>query len=113
MTAINQGDVAIKLNGEPVILSCTLRAAKTVHALQGDFMSVVTKLDAFNFGAYVAVVAAGLGKEMKDVEESVFRTGMRDLNAALGKYIGLLANGGRPLTPADTITAEDSKPGNG
>ncbi len=82
-------------------LRCTLRAAKEVSAYFGNYLDVFKKLAVFDHDAYVAIVAAGLGKARKDVEEDVYKAGLPTLTEPLSDYIGLLSNGGRPAATDD------------
>ncbi len=104
-------DVTITLAGDRVNLRCTLRAAKTVNAEFSSFATAFERLAKLDFAAYVAIIAAGLGKTPKDVEESVYVSGMSDLVAPLTDFVSLLANGGRPMTPDTSAGSKDS--GNG
>lgn len=112
MVAANQGDVEITLGDAKATLRCTVRAAKEVDVFFGDYSTAFRKLIAYNFAAYVAIVAAGLGKSHKEVEDSVFQTGLIDLVKPLSEYLGLLSNGGRK--PSDTpAVAKDAPAGEG
>jgi len=82
-------------------LRCTLRAAKEVSAYFGDYLDAFRKLATFNHDAYVAIVAAGLGKSRKDVEKDVYEAGLPNLTESLSDYVGLLSNGGKPATVDD------------
>ena len=90
------GDVSITLDGQPVTLRCTLRAATEVTATFGSYTEVYRRLASLDHRANVLVVAAGLGKDPKDVEGQVYRTGLHGLVKPLTEYITLLSNGGRP-----------------
>jgi len=89
-------DVSITLNGRAETLRCTLRAAKLVNAA-GGFAEALRRLAGFDLDAYVAIVAAGLGKKPSDVEDAVYEAGLPNLTEALSEYVGLLSNGGRPF----------------
>jgi hypothetical protein len=95
------GEVDITLNGKPVTLRSSLKAAKLVNA-GGGFTEVLRKLAAFDQDYYTIVVAAGLDKKPLDVEADVFLTGLPSLNESLSLFVQHLANGGKPLaTPED------------
>ncbi len=100
------GEVEITLNGKTVTLRSSLKAAKMVNA-GGGFQDVLRKLAAFDQDYYVVVVAAGLGKNPRDVEDDVYLTGLPSLTEILSTYVGYLANGGKPLTSGgDGATGE-------
>jgi hypothetical protein len=88
-------EVRTPLDGKEVAFRCTLRAAKEVNARFGSFHEAFRRMTTFDFDAYAAVVAAGLGKSVADVEEAVFRNGMPNLVKPLTDYLGMLSNGGR------------------
>lgn len=105
----NQGDVAIDGVGT---LRCTLGAAKAVNNYFGGFISANDALARMDFSATCAVVAAGLGKSVADIEETVFRAGQADIHAKVRKYLDLLANNGRVyVEPAEPAKPDAS--GNG
>lgn len=91
----NQGEVEIVLDGETHVLRSTLRAAKEVSASAGGFIGAYQRLATFDFSTYVAIVAAGLGKKVSDVEGKVYATGIAPLSAPLSRFVQLLANGGK------------------
>lgn len=102
MTATtNVGEVHITLDGSLATLRCTLRAAKEVNAVFGNYVDALRKLEIFDFFAYCAIVAAGLGKSSKEVEAAVYTVGMKALNAPLSQFVLLLSNGGRPAEDSD------------
>lgn len=117
MAAANQGEVEIELGGGKYVLRPTLQAAKTVNKVFGGFTAALRELMAFNFDAYVAVIAAGLGKTPNQfleensenkitVEEAVYQTGIEALNEPASKFVGYLTNGGR-----DPNEKKDATPG--
>jgi hypothetical protein len=108
MVAIQAGDT-----DSPVgTLSCTLRAAKTVNAVFGSYSAAGRRLAELDMSAFFEVAAAGLGKtkpeERDAVEAAVFTAGLQSLLMPFNDYLGLLANGGKPIK---TPGSGDSKPG--
>lgn len=100
-------DVEIELDGKTVTLKPKLQAAKLVcRAGGGGFQPVVNRLQVGDIDIYSLVVAAGLNKPVKDVEEAVFRTGLTALAPHLIEFVNLLANGGRPYRPKKLKTVE-------
>lgn len=106
MPAVNQGEVEITLAGEPHVLRSTLRAAKEVSASAGGFIGAYQRLAAFDFGTYVAIVAAGLGKRASEVEQMVYETGIAPLSEPLSRFVQLLANGGKEPVAEGAQTGE-------
>ncbi len=98
-------DVEIKLDGSPVTLRPTLKAARRVSGA-GGFQGVVNRLQSGDIEHYIAVVAAGLDKQNREVEEKVFRTGLPALADGLVRFVNLLANGGKPFRPQRLKTVE-------
>lgn len=95
--------IKVTLDGRGETLRPTLRAAREVNAGFGSFTEAYRKLAAFDLEAYIVIVAAGLGKKPKDVEETVYRNGLPDLTEPLSEFVTLLANGGRPpVKPEET-----------
>ena len=89
-------EVTIDLNGSPKGLRVNPRAAKEIAAHFGNYMEAFNRLAVFDMSAYVAIVAAGLGKKRADVEDDVFHTGLDKLTDKLSEYVGLLLRAGRP-----------------
>lgn len=94
------GEVEITLNGRKEVLRCSPRAARAVNGL-GSFATAFQRIGAFDFDAYVTVMAAGLGKKPSDIEDAVYQNGMPDLVEPLSEFVSLLMNGGRPRAPAE------------
>ncbi len=94
--SLGAGNVDIELAGETVTLRPTLKAAQTISRQGGGIMGAVDRVTRFDLDALTAVVASGLDKPAKDVAESVWRAGCSTLAPSVIKYLGMLANGGRP-----------------
>jgi len=92
---MNVGEVEITLDGKTETLRCSLGAFKKVNAA-GGFTNVINKLRGYDFDYVVTVVSAGLNKKPADIEESIYKTGLSPLLGGVTKYVGYLANGGRP-----------------
>lgn len=78
-------------------LHCSLSAAKTVNGLAGGYNGILHRLGMLDFDAYVAVMAAGLGKKPSEIEAKVYGVGLVNLTAALVTYVTYLGNGGKPV----------------
>jgi hypothetical protein len=103
------GTVSITLNGKPVSLVCSIEAVEKINTAFGNFYTAQERVRLSDFAAHCVVVAAGLGKEPRDVKADVYATGMLDLVKPLAdQFLNMLANGGRPLT-ADVPKGGDSK----
>lgn len=99
-------EIRCDLNGESIVLKCTIRAVKEITATFGSYTEAFARLGAFDHSAYVAIVAAGTGKKRAEVEDDVFAQGVDKLIAPLSDYIGLLTRGGRPETSEDSSGKE-------
>jgi len=97
--ALGEGEVVIVIAGERHVLKPTLFAAKRVSAAFGGFMPGWSRLAAQDLDACIVIVAAGLGAETPQQEaaaaEIAYRAGMADLIGPLGRFLAILANGGR------------------
>jgi hypothetical protein len=102
MGAVNQGEVAITVDGEEMILRSSLLAAKTINANFGSFGEAYQRIAKMDLAAYVAIVAAGVGAKgtPKGLDDQIYQTGMPSLVEPLTEYLNLLANGGRSPAPA-------------
>jgi hypothetical protein len=115
---LGDGEVTLSLNGQDVTLRPTLRAAKAINSQYGGFVGIYQRIAGLDMAAYVAVIAAGLGKstaaEIELIEEGVFREGMENLAKPIGEFVTALASGGRRKDPAeDEADGEDEDPKTG
>lgn len=94
--SIGAGNVSITLDDEEVVLRPTLRAAQTLSRQADGLMGAIERVSRFDLDTITSVVALGLDKPTKDVADAVWRTGVSDLAPAAIRFLGILANGGRP-----------------
>jgi hypothetical protein len=107
MPASTEG-VTITLNGSPQTLRFALGAAKKINGYFGGYVEAIQRIKKFDFDAITAVIAAGLGKEIKDVEDAVFSTGMDSLFEDAITYLIWMSAGGREPKPWTPDTKADS-----
>lgn len=111
MSRINAGEVTITLAGEERVLKPTLRAMTMISSQMGGLAKARDALAAQDFQAVVTVIRWGLNmpdSEAKRLPEMVFETKLDvDLLVPLIRFIGILANGGKPL-PDDPVELEDT-----
>lgn len=89
-------------------LKCGLAAAKAVNALAGGYNGILHRLGMLDFDAYVAVIAAGLGKKSSEIEAKVYGVGLVNLTASLVTYVTYLGNGGKPVAEAPAGDGSDA-----
>jgi len=110
MSRINAGEVVITLDGEERILKPTLRAITMISAQYGGLAKARDALAAQDFQAATTIIRWGLNlpdSEAKKLPDQVFDTGLTvDLLVPLIRFIGILANGGKPL-PDDPVELDD------
>jgi hypothetical protein len=102
-------EIEITLAERPAVLRCTVRALRDLDASAGGFNEVIAGLTSYRFATYCSVVAAGLGKRPREVEEDVYATGMNALVGPLCEFVAMLVNGGRKPEPSE----KDAPRGNG
>ena len=111
MSRLNAGEVTIKLNGEDRILKPTLRAITMISSQFGGLAKARDALAVQDFQAATTIIRWGLNmpdSEAKKLPDVVFETGLTvDLLVPLIRYVGILANGGKPL-PDDPVELEDA-----
>lgn len=113
MSKITSGEVVITLDGEERTLKPTLNAATRVNNRFGGFTKALPEVSALNLDAFVYIIGQGLAAkddEMKTMKEKVWRTGLADLVNPVGRFVMILANGGRDL---DDDGAEPDEDGEG
>jgi len=105
---IGAGDISLSLNEHEIVLHPTLRAATTLSSSQGGITRMVERCLQLEFEAIYAVILAGMGgKQSKDLRELVYAKGMLDLSPICIRFLHILANGGRPLTPDEEPESDD------
>ena len=115
MTSIGAGNVDLVLDGHNVTLRPTLRAAQTLSKQSGGLMSAVQAVARLELEVITSVIAMGLNvttpREINDLAEKVWSTGVVDLVDPVTRYLTILANGGRPVE-ATGGSGEQNPPGN-
>lgn len=113
MTSIGAGDVQFVLDGETVTLRPTLRAAQALSKQSGGLMSAVQAVGRLDIEVITSVIAMGLNittpREVSGLAERVWSTGVVDLVEPVTRFLGILANGGRPVE-ASAGGEEDTGP---
>lgn len=90
------GDVEIELEGKKLRLKPSLEAClRLSRSPLGDPRALYDKCMGLNFEAMITVIAAGLGVEIEEIQESVFRTGTANLIGPCSRFIINVSNGGR------------------
>ncbi|MFG1282281.1 hypothetical protein [Xanthobacter autotrophicus] len=95
-----EGHVRIPLAGTEGELVPSLGAAMTLCRDHGSFAALIDKLASYDMMAGIDVVHCGLARTSEQREETrgqVYETGMVVLVPHLIHFVGILANGGRPL----------------
>lgn len=111
MPRLNAGEVVIVLGGEERTLKPTLRAITMISSQYGGLAKARDALAVQDFQAVATVIRWGLNmpdSEARKLPEMLFETGLTvELLVPLIRYIGILANGGKPL-PDDPVELEDT-----
>lgn len=98
---LGAGNVEVELWGEIVTLRPTLRAAQTLSKQNGGLMAAVQAVGRFDLEVMTSVIALGLNvtapREVNDLAERVWSTGMAELVEPVSRFLTILANGGRPV----------------
>lgn len=114
MSKLNAGEVLVKIYNEEtgftkeIVLKPTMRCAQMISRNFGGFGPARTALasEVMEAALYVLRIGSGFSdKDTKDWDKLIYENGMNaDLLVPLIKYVGVLANGGKPL-PDDPDTA--------
>lgn len=99
-THIGAGNVEIELDGETCTLKPSLQACQALSRMRGGINNTVRAVGDLDFDAMVTVIGLGLGlsgKELKDLPEKVYETGLPELSGPLIRYLSNVANGGKPF----------------
>ena len=115
-TGVGSGNVTITLEGREFVLRPSLNACLVISRQAGGIRGAIDKVLAMDLDMIVRVIQLGLGpqaaRRFKDLPEVVFRSGLTDTSSGLMahciEYLGVLANGGRPLVRGDEEAPDDS-----
>lgn len=115
MSKLNAGDVVITLNGEDRVLKPTLRALTVISSQYNGLSKARELIVAQDFAAAVFIIRQGLNlndREAKTLPDEVYENGLNiDLLVPLLRFMGILANGGKPM-PDDPVDELQSTEGN-
>ena len=110
---MNLGEVNILLNKEELVLKPTYQAASRISNQFNGFRDARLALVAENFDAVVFILRIGLnlnGPEARELPERVYKNGITaDLLIPMIEYIGILANGGRPVLENEEPDSKEKK----
>lgn len=103
---LGAGDVAIELDGEPVVLKCSYEACTALCRAPGGLYSVngsssvASRILQADIDTIAFVIRLGLGlgaSAVKSLDEQIYRTGIVNLVGPLSVFVGNVARGGQPL----------------
>lgn len=97
---IGAGDVPITIDGQEYVLKPTLRAAQELCRNEGITM-LLTRCANLEMETLRRVIAAGLGRSSRDLEEKLFKTGLRNVSGPCVDFLVNLSNGGMPVKKED------------
>lgn len=104
---LNEGEIALSLNGREYVLRPTLRALKEINAHFGGMQNIIQTLLKLNFNDLLTIIRIGAGvpnANLARLEDDLFRAGMTDaVLVPLIDYLQTLMNGGRPVKAADAV----------
>lgn len=96
---IGAGDVVINLEGHgEVTLRPTLDACRRLSGMEGGVNKMIERCRNLEFGAIHSVIAAGLGKDSKDLQDLIYRSGLLNLHGQCIDFLIIVANGGRRIS---------------
>lgn len=105
---IGAGDVKIELVGHgEVTLRPTLEACRRLSSMDGGIQRMIERCRNLEFPAIHSVIASGLGKDSKDLQDIIYKTGLLSLQAGCIDFLIIVANGGRRLTAEDSEAEAD------
>jgi hypothetical protein len=114
MSKTDHGTVDVNIGAETYILTFNLKAVKRIERVFGGILPAMQEVQKFNLGAVVQVVAAGAGlalkpKEVEELEEQIYDTGMISITPSLVEYLSALLNPAAKAAEQLDAAAEDSK----
>jgi hypothetical protein len=115
MAKLSAGDVVITINGQERVLKPTLRALTVISSQYNGLFKAREMIVQQDFAACVFIIRHGLNlndREAKTLPDEIYENGLTfDLLGPLIRFMGILANGGKPL-PDDPVDELQSTEGN-
>src|SRR5688572_6011433 len=115
MTTLGAGNVDLVLDGETVTLKPNLRAAQVLSKQSGGILAALQAVARFDIEVISSTIALGLGKtspkEITEIGEKVYETGLVDLVEPVSRFLSNLANGGRPQAATEDGSGSERPPG--
>lgn len=108
---LNAGEVVVTLGEKEYVLKPTINAWRTINRQYNGLAQARANLVSENVETMIFIIRVGSGlpdKQLKNLDEEVFKAGtsVEFIIVPLLRYMGILANGGRPL-PDDNNAIED------
>lgn len=116
MSRLNAGEVVVTINGEDRTLKPTLRALTMISSQYSGLAKARELLVAQDFATVVFIIRHGLNlndRDARTLPDEVYENGLTaDLLIPLLRFVGVLANGGKPLPDDPVDTLVESAEGN-
>lgn len=90
------GNIELELDGQKVTLRPTLEACITISRLHGGANAAIERCMRMDWDTIRAVIVAGIGRNAKELDQLIFKTGVFALSAPCIDFITIVNNGGRP-----------------
>lgn len=105
-----EGEIALRLGGQDVVLRPTPHALREVLTELGGARLVYGAIYNLEYGAIFALIKAGTKRtedeawgaaDAKALDKAIYEHGLTDLVEPCSRYLTLLVNGGREPKPED------------
>ncbi|WP_372396212.1 hypothetical protein ABMY26_36565 (plasmid) [Azospirillum sp. HJ39] len=90
-----RGVVTVIINGDPVELRCTPRAAAAISKATGGIQNALNSLISIDYAVLLVTFSAASGKTGEAVEQALFDYGITPMARVLYQFTLMLLNGGR------------------
>jgi hypothetical protein len=110
---LNSGEVVVDLETKQYVLKPTINAWRTISRQYGGMAQARANLVAENVETMIFIIRIGSGlpdKQLRNLDEEVFKAGIKaeTVLIPLLRYMGILANGGRPLPDDNNSLTDDN-----
>lgn len=102
-------DVEIPLGGKKYFLRATVETCIKVSRLNGGLVPSVQKCANLDFDTIRNIVALGIGKDAKELDELIYKEGVRVIGPLCIKFLNNVARGPN-VTGDDDEEEEDKEP---
>lgn len=95
--SVGDGNVPIMIDGKEYSLKPSYKACLALATGGDGLRTLISRCANLEMDTIKRVIAEGLGRDPKDLQEKLYATGLRNVSGPAIDYLVVLSNGGRPV----------------